>query len=46
LNLRTSELRAVTSASDGDSGGGRCWEAQFPQTSVLKSDAGVFKAKE
>lgn len=28
------------------SDGGRCWEAQFPQTSVLKSDAGVFKAKE
>jgi len=46
LNLRTSELRAVTSASDSDSDGGHCWEAQFPQTSVLESDAGIFKAKE
>jgi hypothetical protein len=26
-------------------GAGRCWEAQFPQSSVLKSDAGLFKAK-
>jgi len=25
---------------------GGCWEAEFPQGSVLKSDTGVFKAKQ
>jgi hypothetical protein len=25
---------------------GGCWEADFPQSSVLKSDTGVFKAKQ
>jgi len=25
---------------------GGCWEAEFPQSSVLKSDTGVFKAKQ
>jgi hypothetical protein len=25
---------------------GECWEANFPQGSVLKSDEGVFKAKQ